>query len=84
MLAAAWRFLDRYLEVFQTQDSTAVKLAVLFGVAAKLTQNMDLNDDRTDEPFVLRVWHVLAHKDLEPQIRTLELTVVNAFGKAGL
>ena len=61
----------------QTSDLPAVRLAVLFGLAAKLTQSSDIVK-------VDQVWHALAHKRFESRIRTLEVQVVNAFGREGL
>ena len=77
MLSSAWRFLDRYGQVLQTSDAPSVRLAVLLGVAAKLTQHSDVVK-------VERVWRAVAHKSMESRIRSLEVQVVNAFGREGL
>ena len=77
IMASAWRFLDRYPQVLQTSDALAVRLAVLLGVAAKLTQQSNAID-------VVKVWHAFAPKSLEPRVRSLEVELVNAFGREGL
>ena len=77
IMASAWRFLDRYPKVLQTKDAPSVRMAVLLGVAAKLTQ-------RSDAINVVKVWHAFACKSSEPRIRSLEVEVVSAFGHEGL
>lgn len=77
MLACAWRFVDRYPNLFKTGTLPAVQVAVVFGVAAKLTQSSDTVPTK-------KIWAALAKPNLEPQIRELEAKVVHAFGRADL
>ena len=77
MLACACRLLDRYPKAFESRDLFSVKVAVLFGLAAKLTKP----DDGVD---IKKIWKAFGNGKFETRIRSLEVNVVNSMGKQEL
>ena len=77
MVACAWRLLDRHPSLFPKGPRPSVRLAVLLGVAAKLA--------KADQGTVVKeIWHAFANSKFEPEIRNLEIEVVNVWAKDGL
>ena len=73
VFARSWRMVDRYPTLFTVGTPMSVRVAVVFGLAAKLTQNHELR--------VKTLWLSFAEPTLLPKVYEAERKVVMLIGR---
>ena len=77
VLASGIRVLER-VDMSTWSARPALKVAAVAGLAAKLTQPCP------DEPLVCKLWHKIAGRSAEEQVRKLDRELVCVWGRQGL